>query len=215
MGGGCCPGGLLPHLTVGETEAQQGKSSSPSCIESPLLATLTCSSSACPALCSQLPGRGGLLSLPCSEEETKAQQKGEGGPDLWGSQAELYTRSTAWGAGLWVPRPRAGHLLLGPAGARAAAALLDLWGQGLHGASTYGLVTSCLQGPLRVQPSCRSLAGGPRSVWDGGRVTLARWARLGRAMMGGLHGFLQRAQPSAGQQSPKQHRIPSLAGPGT
>lgn len=119
VGGGCCPGGLLPHLTVGETEAQQGKSSSLSCIESPLLATLTCSSSACPALCSQLPGRGGLLSLPCSEEETKAQQKGEGGPDLWGSQAELYTRSTAWGAGLWGPPPPCWPLAVGAS-----------WGQG-------------------------------------------------------------------------------------
>ena len=61
----------------------------------------------------------------------------------------------------------------GQLGPGAAAALPVLWGQGLHGASTYGPVISCLRGSPGVQSSCGSLAEGPRSLWAGGQVTSA------------------------------------------
>lgn len=121
------------------------------------------------------------------------QGGGGGAPDLLGSRT--YTGSTGWGLAFGVPSPRTGHLQLGPDEASGyIAALLSAWGQELHGASTYGPVTSCLQGPLEVQHSCRSLAGGPGSLWDGGQVTSARQAKLGRAM--GLQ--LSREGPAQG-----------------
>lgn len=118
--------------------------------------------------------------------------------------------STGCGA-LGFPHLRAGCLCLGPAGASGHSCPPSSRGAERHRASTYGVVTSCLQGPPGVQPSCRSLVGGPRSLWDV-QVTSAGWAGLGRAVM---DCFFLRAQHSAGQQDTKEHWIRSPPGPGT
>lgn len=118
--------------------------------------------------------RGTIVTSMLQRRKSRLSRKGRGAQTCGALKPSYILGAQPGGLAFGVPHPHAGRLLLGPAGARAAAVLLDLWGQGLHGASTYGLVTSCLQGPLRVQPSCRSLAGGPRSLWDGGQVTLAR-----------------------------------------
>ena len=82
-----------------------------------------------------------------------------------------HTRGRDWP--LRGPTPMLAACAQGQPGPGAAAALPVLWGQGLHGASTYGPVISCLWGSPGVRSSCRSLAEGSRSLWDGGQVTSA------------------------------------------